>query len=680
MQSLQWYAKRLRSMSPAEVRWRIGGKLMDSLDRIMLTRRQSPTSMRHILNGMPVADSLQFGLVTDHLTNQPVAGFDADWRDPLIAEAEAVLNHKISLFDMDPADLGPQIRWNYEYKARKATPMNFAPSVDYRDYSVTGDCKFVWEINRHHFLVILGRAYRVTGDTRFAEKLIEILLDWMRACPFGTGMNWRSPLELGIRLINWAYGLDLIAPSGLISQSIKEEVLRSAHLHLQDISRKYSRFSSANNHLIGEAAGVFIGASFFNGLKNASRWQQESRAILTREILDQTFPDGGGQEQATGYQLFVMQFFTAAGLVARKCGTDFPESYWERLEKMYAFIGSLSDGGNMPLIGDSDDGYVLDLGGTDCIVKSYMGVGAVLFGRPDFKARSGGFSEPAFWLFGLDGKERFECMDDSQVPDRIGCEAFSDSGYYLLQRGRRNGDDRISVLFDCGQLGFKSIAAHGHADALSVVVRLGGVDLLIDPGTYDYFTYPQWRNYFRSTKAHNTVSIDGYDQSQLQGAFLWAGKANAKCLEWGALPEGECVEGEHDGFFRLSDPVVHRRRITLRKGERTIIFADAFDCKHTHNIEQCWHFGVNCSVKQIGDGSLKIDFGLGIADMEWDSPVEIELVRGGSTTHQGWFSDGYHRKYPTTTVVAKRQIDGATSLQTQLRWTTNEGEPGREPI
>src|SRR5690606_18145054 len=105
--------------------------------------------------------------------------------------------------------------WNYEYKAQRPTPLIRSPRIDYRDYAETGDCKFVWEPSRHQHWVVLGRAYRLTGDAHYAQEVIDQLESWSQACPFGYGMQWRSPLELAIRLIQWVWALELIRPSGL---------------------------------------------------------------------------------------------------------------------------------------------------------------------------------------------------------------------------------------------------------------------------------------------------------------------------------------------------------------------------------------------------------------------------------------------------------------------------------
>lgn len=127
---------------------------------------------------------------------------------------------------------------------------------------------------------------------------------------------------------------------------------------------------------------------------------------------------------------------------------------------------------------------------------------------------------------------------------------------------------------DCAELGLGSIAAHGHADALSIAVRAYGTDVLVDPGTYDYYSHPEWRNHFRSTRAHNTVEIDGLDQSTRLGNFMWGQRAVASCSAWSATQGGHSFEGQHDGYQRLPNPVLHRRRVELDDARREIVVSD----------------------------------------------------------------------------------------------------------
>src|SRR5262249_6673993 len=152
--------------------------------------------------------------------------------------------------------------------------------------------------------------------------------------------------ELAIRLVNWVFCLDLVRESGLLAGELRERILSSAYLHAREIARKYSRASSANNHLIGEATGVWVASCYWPGLDPDGRGRRESREILRDEIEAQTSPDGGTREQAIGYHLFVLQFFLIAVAVARAAGEDLGPGYSARLGKMLEFLGALLEGGD----------------------------------------------------------------------------------------------------------------------------------------------------------------------------------------------------------------------------------------------------------------------------------------------------------------------------------------------
>lgn len=453
-------------------------------------------------------------------------------------------------------------------------------------------------------------------------------------------MNWRSGLELGIRLANWVWVLDLIAESQAIRPELHQRLINSGARHIWEMDRKYSRGSSANNHVIGEAAGVFIATSYFTSLRHAATRRQRSWEILNREILNQTYPDGGTREQAINYHLFVVQSFVAAGLVACATGRDFPEPYWSRLEKMFEFLAVVSEGGDsLPQFGDGDDGYILDIGSHPRSVKEWLTVGAVFFNRPDFKALAGECAKLVEWLLAKSGHKTFDAIGQPQ--DRtLHSTAFADTGYYLLQHGEQGSPDRISVGFDCGLLGMGTIAAYGHADALSFTLRAFGVNVLVDPGTYDYFSYPAWRQYFRSMRAHNCVVVDGRDQSEMLGLFLWGRRAEARCMHWEPTATGGMVSGEHDGYACLPDPVIQRRTLELDGANRTLVIRDDILAKGRHEVEVHFHFAEPCVLRPAGPNRYVADAGPGSVEIELDARLEVESFHGSEDPIGGWVSRG----------------------------------------
>ncbi|MCP4609783.1 MAG: heparinase [Planctomycetes bacterium] len=658
MQTLNWYYQRLKFMSSGEITWRIRSSLRDRSDRILVGHRQHIRKPSAFLNGDEKDKEPEFRVsnITDIV--------DKQWYDSLLTRANRIIDHRLDFFDLKDQYLGDPIVWNRDHKRGQDTPMTYCASLDYRDVEEAGDCKFVWEPNRHHQLTVLGRAWCLSGDIRFANAVVEQLDSWLKQNPYGVGMNWRSGLELGIRLINWVWALDLIKESKVINDQLQNRILDSISRHIWEIDRKYSRGSSVGNHLIGEAAGVFVAACYYRNLRNAAKWRAKSRAILNREILNQTFPDGGPLEQTVGYHLFELQFFVVAGIAARASGQDFPKSYWSRLEKMFEFLGVLSEGcKDLPAFGDGDDGYVLDIGNDPRNAREWLAVGAVLFERSDFKAWAGRYAEPVEWLLGKQGRQSFKAIPEPQNKTSIS-RAFKSSGYYLLQHGEFDSHERISVIFDCGPLGMEPLAGHGHADALSFTLRAFGKDVMIDPGTYDYFSYPKWREYFRSTRAHNTIIIDDRDQSQMLGLFLWGRRAKAECLSWQPSDVGGKVIGQHDGYMNRDDPVTHKRMLDLDGQE--LVIRDDIIARGKHKIEIFFHLAEHCVVNPAGRNRYLVYVDSGTIEIELDPCLNVESFNGSEDPICGWVSRGYHQKEASTTLVGRCTSNNNTCLVTRI--------------
>jgi len=667
MEKISWFYNRLRGMSLGEIVWRINSQIISFLDIFRVLMHLYPSRKQVIQQAS--SSNTESIIFSGALKEQDsLQSYDDQWHISLITTADKILDYQLSFFDMQDVFIGNPVKWQKDHSSGKESTLKLIQFVDYRDFNNVGDCKLIWEPNRHHHLVVLARAYAITKQKKYASAVLQQLDAWMDQNPFGYGMNWRSPLELGVRLINWVWAIDLIKSSGLFTGEIKERTLHFAYLHCWDITRKYSKGSSANNHLVGEAASVFIATSYFGFFQNASQWRSEAKKILAAEIKNQVFADGCIREQALGYQFFVLQFYIYSGIAARWSEDDFSSDYWATVQKMLMFIAKLTEAGNdLPMFGDKDDGYVLDLGNNPTDVKALLGVGAVLFEDGYFKALSQS-SETLFWLYGNKGIAVYDSIVTTKLTE-LASMAFTESGHYLMQCGNYSEDNTVSVLFDCGQLGFGSIAAHGHADALSFTLRVGGEQLLLDSGTYDYFTYPEWRNYFRSTMAHNTIVVDELDQSEMLGLFLWGKKAEARCTRW--LDEVDSVEvnGEHSGYLRLDNPVKHVRKIYLNKKSKQVIVDDSLLCDGSHQMAMCWHFSPKVILTKEANHSYKATLPNGKSALfSFDSTTEIEIFSGdnNNASLMAWYSDRYHNKVAINSVVCKKGFKGNSYFKTKI--------------
>lgn len=661
-------------MSPGELVWRVRSVARDAVDRIRFP------AIRASADQCAWADEFEARgpefriaeVAPGAWSAAPPESCEAQWVLRLRECADRLCGNRLSFFDQTDVSMGTSIDWNRDVKNAVRAPLLFAPGVDYRDVRRNGDCKFVWEPNRHHQLVVLGRAYRATGDVRYAKTVAAQLESWLDACPFGLGMNWRSGLELAIRLINWVWVLDLIGPARVVGRELQRRILRSVELHVWEIRRKYSAGSSANNHLIGEAAGVFVAASYFTGLPNRRTLAAEAKSILEREIESQTHDDGGTREQALGYQMFVMGLLLAAGSAGSATGDSFRPSFWRRMRAMAEFLESMCPQGNpLALYGDADDGYALDLNGSPRACRTILEWVAVFGG--DLHARDG---ELSHWLPRAAFGSAPELAGFHGATAPVRSRQFAESGYVLLANADSDSRNQASLLFDCGELGYGALAAHGHADALSFTLRAFGKDVFVDPGTYDYFTYPQWRQYFRGTRAHNTIMVDDLDQSEMLGLFLWGKRANVRLIDLSLTADGGCIVAEHDGYQRLSDPVTHRRTMTLSGRRRLLTISDEIDARGAHDISIHFHIGEGLRVSRSGERSVVVDAGDGRIELRLDPRLELALVTGGEDPIIGWISRGYHRKTPITTVVGRCRGEGRLRLFTEIMLLPGGAEKG----
>jgi hypothetical protein len=650
-----WYWNRLRCMSARE----------------LLHRAQQKASARIEKLGIGTADTAPQA----DLSHEVHGFLEADGRVPseiYTKAATAVLDGHLTVFGLD-YECGAIPQWNRDPKTGTVAPLKFGKTLNYRDESLVGDIKYLWEPNRHLHLVALAQAYRLTHEPRFLDGVQRQLESWFDQCPYLLGPNWSSSLELGIRLINWSIVWQLIGGAsspvfaGGNGASFRGRWLTSIYQHMHFIRGHFSRYSSANNHLIGEAAGLFVGAVTWPYWARCRRWADDAQGVLEREAQLQNAPDGVNREQAVSYQQFVLDFLLLPALAGRVNDRGFSREYWQRIEAMLEYLASIMDfGGHVPMIGDADDGYAVRLSQEPdfCPYRSLLATGAILFGRGDFKAKASRLDDKTRWLLGADAERDYDALpaEPQALPVR---RAFPDGGYYILGCDFET-DREIRGIVDAGPVGYLSIAAHGHADALALTLSVGGREFLVDPGTYAYHTQKQWRDYFRGTGAHNTVVVDGENQSEIGGNFMWLRKAAARCEKWESSAGMDYFAGTHDGFARLADPVSHRREIRFDKRTRHFYVTDTLECRDAHRVECFWHFSEDCDVSIEANALTAVNNGARIRMILSDPKLRFDLCRGQSEPPCGWISRSFDVRVPTVTARVVLEVSGTTSVMTEI--------------
>jgi len=123
----------------------------------------------------------------------------------IVASAEKILQHRFDLLGFESLDYGPEIDWHLDLIHQKRGPNRPAFRVKYLDFAEVGDSKITWELNRHQHLVTLAKAYRLTGNARFAREIVAQWKSWHAANPYPMGMNWASSLEVAFRSLSWMW-------------------------------------------------------------------------------------------------------------------------------------------------------------------------------------------------------------------------------------------------------------------------------------------------------------------------------------------------------------------------------------------------------------------------------------------------------------------------------------------
>ena len=655
-------------MSAPEILWRLNQLFLSvySYAKQIIGMRLTPTFVNSYVRTDRYSPPFRLLNPPCYSLQDSLDFFETDYKNNLLNLANKICDNHLFYFNRD-IFLGKETNWHIDHLSGVQAELSHIIFVDYRNAELFGDCKEVWEPNRHHQLVVLGLAYRLSLDQKYALKVKEIITSWIDANPYGRGMNWKSPLEQSIRMISWTYAIDLTLDSGIFSDNFRDDVIYSIYLHCNDIFSKFSQGSSANNHVIGEAAGLYIASSYFPIFKESDRWKEASYKLFSEEIANQIDSDGITKEHAFGYQFFVLQFFCLVLHVRHLNKQPIQSNMKVTFYSSIVFLSFLSqESESIPWLGDKDDGYVINLGENPYSPSFYRNFYELFFGEEiPFFIKNEKQSNAVCWFYSNDNNALEAYRHEVK---NLQSRHFSESNYFLLQHMNQVDNISSSVLLDCANLGYTDIAAHGHADALSFILRLNGTNFLVDSGTYDYFTFPDWRGYFRSTRAHNTIEIDGEDQSINSGLFMWEKHARCRPLWWEFKDDSSAVSAEHNGYQRLSDPVTHKRELILLEDKCSLNITDHLICKSSHSVKL--HFHLSPESKLVNQIDKQLIFILDDIEViiSIDPALELNLYFGSLSPKMGWYSEHYHHKIPITSIQGCCEINGGTKIETLITW------------
>ncbi len=485
----------------------------------------------------------------------------------VIALAEQIRHHRFPILGLT-IDTGAEIPWRRDNVSGVETSLRYFRRIPYLNVRQAGDHKVIWELNRHQHLVILAQAYQLTEDAANLTEIRSELEGWFTANPYSRGINWTSALEVAFRALSWIWTYHLVGDK-MIAE-FRMNWLRQLYLHGRYLENNLSFYFSPNTHLIGEALALHAIGLFFTGLPRAAHWEQKGATIMRDQMERQVHQDGSHIEQSTYYHLYATDMFLLHAILAKP-----DRSYMDKLEGMVDYLHALLGPARaLPFLGDDDGGRLFHpYGQRDRFGRATIATASIVLDRQKWRWEVEDLYPQAAWWLGAGALQR------KTGEGNWGSRLFSDVGLAVLTAANNQ------VIFDAGPFGPWS-AGHSHADSLSIIVRSGEDEILIDPGTYTYVGEQRWRDWFRGTEAHNTVRIDGRDQATTAGPFRWTNHPEVTILSWKTNAARDAIEAEchYRGF-------THRRKVEFQKPDLILITDEIEGPPGEHDIEQLWHLG-----------------------------------------------------------------------------------------
>ncbi len=591
MASISWYLHRLRAMSAGEMALHARKKFRQFID----ARRERDWSAVK-LDGSGAFPRLPKAEEAPEVL-----------REALRRDTEEILHGRWRAFGHLKIRVDDPPCWHKDYFVGIDLETNASAfKLNHRALPGGADVKLIWELSRWQQLVRLAMASHVLGDERAAGRCIMWLEDWVKHNPPYRGWNWTSALEAGMRLVQFTWIDALLSPNaerwGFDTKldRLRHEILPP---HVWFTWRHKSFGSSANNHLLGELAGLILATVRWPALAKWGAPLDELQRRLEHEVFAQFAEDGGNREQALNYQLFSFEFCWQARLALLAAGRAIPSSVEARLFSAASFFWNVQWNGARWPYGDSDDAYVTPLFAQETsLVKEWRdwfagkpGV-ALSFWLGEFPRgeKAVGFGPPAHVIE----------IDNVWWYPKSGI-AVAESGFWWLR-------------WDVSPLGYLATAAHGHLDALHLSVWFKGVPFIIDPGTGAYYADKKLRAWLASRSAHNGPCPDGPPFPARLGPFLWA--------EHHRDPE---LEADLTGVLNLSGVQLRRQLLNSEAGLKWAADDSAVlpDGKAAH-FSVRWQFTPGTCIKRISKHSFvlkrqDVEIGLEVSE-DWAVVALVE--------------------------------------------------------
>ena len=510
---------------------------------------------------------------------------------------------------------------------------NYGEDIDWRYWPVK-DNELRWQLHRHKWFTPMGKAYRVSGDEKYAEEWAKQYIDWIKKNPLvkidkseyemaddklkGDAENvrfaWR-PLEVSNRLQDQTSQFQLFLPSPSFTPEFLTEFLVNYHKHAVHILGNYS---DQGNHLLFEAQRMIYAGAFFPEFKDAQTWRKSGIDILNREINVQVYPDGGQFELDPHYHLAAINIFCKALRIADMNGFrgEFPQSYLDTVENMIVFYMNVSfpDYTN-PCFSDAKLTTKREM------IKNYKDWHKLF---PENKA---------ILYFATEGKK-------GELPAYLS-KGFLKSGFFVFRNSW--GTDAAQMVVKAGPKGFW----HCQPDNGTFELWFNGKKLFADSGSYVYAgkgEVMEWRNWFRQTRVHNTLTLNDKNLETTESVTkLWQ-------------PEGDVqvLVTENPGYKNLK----HRRSVFFVDNAYFVIVDEAVgNAKGVVNL----HFQMPKG--KVANSREDMTF---VTQFENGSNMKLQCFGPDGMTmkkEEGWLSTAYRKKVKRMNVSFNVRKDGEDAVR-----------------
>lgn len=454
------------------------------------------------------------------------------------------------------------------------------------------DIRAVWEPARLQHLIILlkyiSQAKESSDVITFQRFAKDSVIEWIQLNHFLFGPHHISAMECGLRISVFFYCLKSVE---VLDDNEFKLILDAIYRHAWLISKRLSLYSSLGNHTVCESVGLIFAGSIFRNTEKGREWLKTGTNLLKQELYHQILNDGGPAEQSLNYHRFVLDlYWLAVGFLEENKLHKCSEFKDHLIQAEYFLSAFEKDSGTLPSIGDSDDGHAI---------------------APGLHPRR---------------------IIPNKKNERL--QTFSSSGYTVINC------KKVVLTFDHGSLGMPPFYNHGHADALSIILSVDGKEMLVDPGTFRYNGTPEWRRYFKGTRAHNTVTIDGLDQAVQETGFIWSRPYKAKLVK---SVEKNCslfLQANHDGYLRIKEPVRHLRSI-VNFDKTNFFIKDTFFGKGVHTFELNYHVHPDSKITLEDNNWWKINNQGAEIFIRLLNGNSFNVIKGQKNPLFGWYSPSY---------------------------------------